>query len=821
MIKIGSLENCIEFEDLNENIIESRKPYYNMILRCDENELLFKYLDKIISKNLNVKYELYQNYELFKSHLNQDMASKGKKYDSDYFDSLEIELKEEVQKIKDQIKLNTDSLDNYLYLLEFKFALDKLLFLFNTGVINFKDYNNQINNEDEILNENIIRTDSLVNTQNITYITGFCKTEDEMKISRMIFRTSKDRAIPSFFDIDYQDIKNEIIKTHLSDKKLFLVFVQGKYLPSKIKKILNIYNCSILEMPHGTKFKDEIDNIKNELNEKEKFLNEGRKILNNLLLEKIQKVGNFLSIFALYRMYFKVQKLMYTNLNKCKDYSNFLEGEVWIPEIYYEKLNIEIESLLKENDSIMLPRFYDFKDDKIYIKNFRTFFRINDFTYPFQEIVNTYGIPRYKEMNPGFFTIITFPFLFGIMFGDIGHGIILFSFGIYICLKYENLNNNSNSIIKEILPFRYIILLMGFFSLFCGLLYNDFMGIPLSIFNSCYINKNKIVEKKNNCVYYFGMDPKWYISKNELAFFNSLKMKFSVIIGVIQMTLGIILRGLNNIYFNDLTGFLFEFIPQICFMLLLFGYMIILIFVKWAINYDNDTSKAPSIITILMNLFLKNGSVEKKPVWGTVKKEESANRIFFYSALLCIPIILIPKPLIKILKMQKKEKKQNNDLSESLIENVELDDEEEEIKIREIPETYTDIIVHQIIETIEFVLGCVSNTASYLRLWALSLAHSQLAKVFFEKCILYVGKNLNFIGVIIGFFLFANITFSVLMGMDLMEAFLHTLRLHWVEFQNKFYYADGILFKAFSFQKLMDESQEIDEEEEEEKEMSK
>jgi len=121
---------------------------------------------------------------------------------------------------------------------------------------------------------------------------------------------------------------------------------------------------------------------------------------------------------------------------------------------------------------------------------------------------------------------------------------------------------------------------------------------------------------------------------------------------------------------------------------------------------------------------------------------------------------------------------------------------------------FSEIFVHQAIETIEFVLGAISNTASYLRLWALSLAHSQLSAVFFEKALLsFIDSTgyFNIIFIFIGFFIFANLTFFVLMCMDLLECFLHTLRLHWVEFQNKFFRADGRSFNPYCFSILLEE----------------
>lgn len=172
--------------------------------------------------------------------------------------------------------------------------------------------------------------------------------------------------------------------------------------------------------------------------------------------------------------------------------------------------------------------------------------------------------------------------------------------------------------------------------------------------------------------------------------------------------------------------------------------------------------------------------------------------------------MLFPKPIILIMKgnsghheveeaspkkVTKAKKGSGDEMSEKLLDEEEGtspapiavsggdDPFKREVYAPKIAEEHSDgageIFIHQLIEVIEFALGSVSNTASYLRLWALSLAHSQLAKVFLDMTVLSGIKSHNFIAVITMYPLYVACTIGVLMCMDLMECFLHALRLHW------------------------------------------
>lgn len=786
MEELGKLDDCIQFVDLNIQDFNQRRNFENLIERCDEslkNIQIFENTLQLYGLSL-IKYS---SYSTFKIDLQTDIDNLNKNLKLNYFDLVEIQINENKKKLNELIECYNNIHEQLGLLIEKKAIYSKSSDLIFSNKNNYNN-NNNLDNKTPFSEKFIINNENDYNQNEkseLNIISGVIKAEDGMKFKRMIFRVSRGLSIATFFDLT---IENRALQIK-QEKKIFIIFIQGahnSFLFNKIIKICEIFDANRFVIPPKEKLSEEIIYLQHEIFDKKTFLKTIETSIKDFFKDKIGENG-VPGKYDLYKLYLLQEKLIFTNLNKCKLRDNFLDGEVWIPQEKYQLIKEALLNITKKNPSKLTAILNDIREIKKI--NPPTFFKLNDFSSPFQTIVNEYGIPRYREINPGLFTIITFPFIFGVMFGDIGHGGLLMLLGMLLVFKkYDILKSMPE--LKILVKNRYFILFLGFFSFYNGLIYNDFFGLPLNLFGSCYRKQKQegtqIIIRKKNCIYPIGIDPKWFSSSNELSFLNSFKMKMSVIVGILQMILGLILKGINGIYFEDYIDFIFEFIPQLIFICLLFGYIIVMIYIKWGTDWSRDPSKAPSIINQLLMIFLNMGSTgpenNKTPLFHRENYlvQEKLQFYFLIISIICIPIMFLVKPLWLYYKQNKYVHLRN--------------------KI-----SITDLLVNQIIETIEYVLGTVSHTASYLRLWALSLAHAQLAKVFFDITLLNSIQNGDIFGMLSGFFLLANITLGVLMGMDLLECTLHSLRLHWVEFQSKFFHADGYAFTPFCFKYINNE----------------
>ncbi|KKY28907.1 putative vacuolar atp synthase 98 kda subunit [Phaeomoniella chlamydospora] len=663
---------------------------------------------------------------------------------------------------------------------------------------------------------------------NIGFVAGVIPRERLAAFERILWRTLRGNLYMNQSEIPEPIIdpsNNE--QTH---KNVFVIFAHGKEIIAKIRKISESLGADLYSVDENSDLRrDQIHEVNTRLSDLASVLRNTKNTLDAELTQIARSLAAWLIVV-------KKEKAVYSTLNLCSydQARKTLIAECWCPT---ESLPLIKSTLQDVNDraGLSVPTIVN----EIHTnKTPPTYFRTNKFTEGFQTIINAYGTAKYKEVNPGLPTLVTFPFLFAVMFGDFGHGTLMMLAALaMIYFEKPLMRSKQDELFAMAFYGRYIMLMMGIFSMYTGLIYNDAFSLSMDIFPSGWLWPEDFKagdaitgRPKDNYRYPFGLDWAWHGVDNDLLFSNSLKMKLSIIMGWAHMTYSLFLSLANARYFKSKIDIFGNFLPGMIFFQSIFGYLVFCIVYKWSVNWYAIGKSPPGLLNMLIYMFLQPGTVEEELYSG----QAGVQVFLLLLAVVNVPILLLLKPLWLRYKHNQVKKQGYRGIGETHHISTALDDEDEapgqmnggrrsadsddegamiteNIGEGEEEEEFEfgEIMIHQTIHTIEFCLNCVSHTASYLRLWALSLAHQQLSVVLWNMTLGGSFKQESFglrvVMIIITFYMFFMLSIAILCVMEGTSAMLHSLRLHWVEAMSKHFMGDGIMFEPFSFKRLLEE----------------
>ncbi|XP_034452344.1 V-type proton ATPase 116 kDa subunit a-like isoform X1 [Hippoglossus hippoglossus] len=812
--ELGEL-GLVEFRDLNPSVNTFQRRHVNEIKKCEEMERILGYLLREIKKaDISLPERDVNPLAPLPKHI---MAI------TEQLQRLEVELGE-VTRNKEKLQKNLLELTEYTHMLHVTRSFVQRTCEREPLQVQYEEF--PFLEKDTLMDYNSMQRLGA----KLGFISGLIQRVKIAAFERMLWRVCKGYTILSYAEVE--EYLEDPETGEPTKRMVFLISYWGDQIGQKVKKICDCYHCHLYPYPTSNDERnDVVEGLKTRIQDLHTVLHRTEDYLRQVSMKASESVYTWvIQVKKIKAIYYILNLCSFDVTNKC------LIAEVWCPVNDIPTLRRALEEGSRKSGATV-PSFVN----RIPTSDTPpTLIRTNKFTSGFQNIVDAYGVGTYREVNPAPFTIITFPFLFAVMFGDLGHGLIMALFAFWMVL-YENnrkLKNTRNEIWNTFFEGRYIILMMGLFSIYTGLIYNDCFSKSLNIFGSGWSVKamftaevwkkgdltgNRFLTLDPNITgvfkgpYPLGIDPIWNLASNRLTFLNSYKMKMSVIVGVIHMSFGVILSTYNHLHFRKKHNLYLVFLPELLFLLCLFGYLVFMIFYKWLVFSAKNSREAPSILIHFINMFLMQGDTVSPLYPG-----QTGLQIFLVViAVLSVPVLLLGKPIYLYwlhkgshrLGMYRGYERVRRNSEEELYLMRDHDMEEgssnsdlstsAEHKKEEFD--FADEFLHQAIHTIEYCLGCISNTASYLRLWALSLAHAQLSDVLWAM-VMRVGLRTDTrIGVLFlvpVFGLFAVLTVSILLIMESLSAFLHALRLHWVEFQNKFYGGTGVKFCPFTFSLL-------------------
>ncbi|KAI5361919.1 hypothetical protein Slin15195_G055690 [Septoria linicola] len=824
---LGEL-GVMQFRDLNPETTAFQRTFTQEIRRLDNVERQLHYFRSQIEKNSIEMRSIYEFSNTF-------AAPSASEID---------ELADRSQSLEQRIQSLNESYETLkkreTELTEWRWVLREAGGFFDRARGQTEEIRRSIDSSDdapllrdvENANGSAERGQQSFSVMNIGFVAGVIPRERMAAFERILWRTLRGNLY-----MNQSEIPDAILDTEKNEevhKNVFVIFAHGKEIIAKIRKISESLGADIYNVDENSELRrDQIHEVNSRLQDLGNVLGNTKRTLD----AELTQIGRSL---AAWMIVIKKEKSVYQTLNTFSydPARKTLVAEAWAPT---SNLGLIKSTLQDVNDraGLAVPTIVN------QIKTSKTpptYNKTNKFTLGFQTIIDAYGTAKYTEVNPGLPTIVTFPFLFAVMFGDFGHGAIMaMAAAAMIYFEKPLQRGKQDELFGMAFYGRYIMLMMGIFSMYTGLIYCDAFSKEIPIFKSMWewdfpdnynSTKGGLVKahRVEGYTYPFGLDWRWHDTENDLLFSNSYKMKLSIIMGWAHMTYSLCLSYINARHFRTPIDIWGNFIPGMIFFQGIFGYLVLTIVWKWATDWYAINQQPPNLLNMLIYMFLSPGTVEEPLYAG----QGGVQVVLVLLAVAMVPIMLFLKPFYLRYEHNKARAQGYRGIGETTAVSA-LDDDDDaghangdagrpsfaesdldgavitqDIGHGEDHEEFefSEVMIHQVIHTIEFCLNCVSHTASYLRLWALSLAHQQLSIVLWSMTMKNAFSFTGATGVIVIFVAFVfwfALTIAVLVVMEGTSAMLHSLRLHWVEAMSKHFIGEGIAFEPFSFKAMLDD----------------
>jgi V/A-type H+-transporting ATPase subunit I len=367
----------------------------------------------------------------------------------------------------------------------------------------------------------------------------------------------------------------------------------------------------------------------------------------------------------------------------------------WIPKDSLEKLTTALRTTLGKNFVLNAQSPESIPEVKTNKVKVPVIYNNPKFLKPFESLVTTYGSPDYNEIDPSGIIGLAFLLMFGVMFGDIGHGLVLFLVGRLLQKRLKS---------AEVLG--KIMTRAGGSSMIFGLIFGSLFGHE---FHGRYLP---------------GL-PLPFLPMENIDTFMAVAVAF----GILFISIGLVINIINSIRARDIEK---GFLENHGLAGALFYWGAVALLVKY-------------IVSGTLGI----------PLWSML-------------LILGIPLLVIflKEPLNHLIKKKR--------------------------PIVEEPITY---IISSLIEVMETFIGFLSNTVSFIRVAAFSLAHAALFAAIFAIVKIVKGSapepTTSSILISLGVEVIGNIVIIILEGLVVS---IQSVRLIFYEFFSKFYAGEGESF---------------------------